>query len=283
MQTSRTDTAFQKTSDWLPLGLIALGLFLNWIKVPFGRSKSSGWVPATMCKSTFLSSLMMRVSLILVSMCALCSCGRPDHKAVNFGEPGFEIPVIVGDKTVARIFEVNGKQGLKDTVGNVLIPAKYDRIEEWAQFGLLRTDSGGHDASGYDYVAYEMGKIGLIDYKGNIFFHPQFDYLNFAWQPLGLVSKNGKYGYINTKGEIAIPLMYDSAGVFQNGFAVVRTSTGHGLINLRGELVIEPNQDHLFHGYATGFGKDTMLLIFEDYSSKMINNSGVIFDVVPGR
>lgn len=221
--------------------------------------------------------------MILVPMCALCNCATPDHKAVNFGEPGFETPVTVGDKTVARIFEENGKYGLKDTLGNVLISARYDRIEEWTQFGLLRTDSGGHDASGYDYVAYEMGKIGLIDYKGNILFHPQFDDLNFAWQPLGLVNKNGKYGYINTGGEIAIPLVYDSAGVFRNGFAVVRTPTGHGLINLKGEFVVEPNHEHLTHGYATGFGKDTMLLIFEDLRAKMINNEGVIFDVVPER
>ena len=46
----------------------------------------------------------------------------------------------------------------------------------------------------------------MIDYKGNILFRPQFDDLNFALQPRGLLSKNGKYGYINMKGEIEIPL-----------------------------------------------------------------------------
>jgi hypothetical protein len=43
-----------------------------------------------------------------------------------------------------------------------------------------------------------------IDYKGDILFHPQFDDLNFALHPRGLVSRNGKYHCINIKGEIEI-------------------------------------------------------------------------------
>lgn len=192
---------------------------------------------------------------------------------------GYERQLNTSKHLLAFIFEEGGKQGLRDTLGNIILAAKYDYIEDWVQFGVVRIDSGGEGQSEYDYTHYDMNKIGLIDYKGNTIFEPQFDELNFGGFPLAVVKKGSKYGYINPKGEYVVDLKYDSAGIFQNGFAVVELDSMKGLIDEYGEYVVEPKYDFLLHGYATGFGKDTMILIL-DSKSLMINKGGEIFEPI---
>lgn len=190
-----------------------------------------------------------------------------------------ERPVVINDKVVAKIFSDNGRQGLKDTLGNVLVPAKYDYIDDYPVFGLLQTDLGGKKIDDFDLVGYEMEKIGLIDTKGNIIAEPQYDEVNFNWFPLGLVKKNGKFGYIDRKGKIKIPIEYLHASPFQNGFAVVKTKSGYGLIDSTNSLIILPKYDSLMLGYAEGYSKDTMLLLFDDFTkSSMITSKGKIFE-----
>ena len=205
------------------------------------------------------------------------ACNRSDLPKLS--AKGYERQLIKGDQVVAWIFEEDERQGLRDTLGNIILPAKYDYIESWIQFGVVRVDSGGQDKSSYDYVHYEMNKIGLIDYKGNIIFEPQFDELVFAGYPLALVKKDNKYGYINNKGEFVIDLKFDSASVFKNGFAVVETKGKQGLINDRGDYVVQPEYDLINHNWATGFSRDTMFLRL-DRDIMMINNDGIIFEPI---
>lgn len=223
------------------------------------------------------SKLVQYISLLLVFI----SCDRTESlKFSNLSAKGYERQLNGKDRILAFIYEENGKQGLKDTLGNIILQAKYDYIEDWVQFGVVRVDSGGKDQSGFDYIHYEMNKIGLIDYKGNVLFEPQFDEVNFNGYPIALVKKNGKYGYINNKGHYEVDLIYDDAKTFQNGFAIVKTQYGYGLINSEYNFVIEPQLDTLQLWYATGFSKDTMLLVFNNMdSTKMINNNGEIFDI----
>ena len=225
---------------------------------------------------------MLALSKIIFVTLTLIQCGCTNDQNSDpaiLSAKGYERKLNTSKNLVAFIFEEHGKQGLRDTLGNVILPAKYDYIEDWVQFGVVRTDSGGEDQSEYNYIHYEMNKIGLIDYKGNIIFEPQFDELNFGGFPLAVVKKGGKYGFINSKGEYVIDIKYDSAGIFQNGFAVVEIDSKKGLINEHGEYVVEPKYDFLFHGYATGFGKDTMILVL-DRKGLMINKEGKIFEPI---
>jgi hypothetical protein len=218
----------------------------------------------------------LRSYFILLTINIVSCTGNQNSGQKKVSANGYERQLSTSKGSVAVIFEENGKQGLRDTLGNIILSAKYDYIEDWIQFGVVRTDSGGEDQSEYDYIHYEMNKIGLIDYKGNIIFEPQFDELNFGGFPLAVVRKNDKFGFINPKGEYVVELKYDSAGIFQNGFAMVELNSKKGLINERGEYVVEPKYDFLLHGYATGFGKDTMILLL-DNKGLMINKEGKIF------
>jgi len=207
----------------------------------------------------------------------VAACNRSDLPKLS--AKGYERQLVKGDQIVAWIYEKDERQGLRDTLGNIILPAKYDYIESWIQFGVIRVDSGGQDKSDYDYVHYEMNKIGLIDHKGNIIFEPQFDELVFAGYPLALVKKDNKYGYINNNGDFVIDLKFDSASVFKNGFAVVETKGKQGLINDQGDYVVKPVYNLINHNWATGFGRDTMFLRL-DSDIKMINKEGIIFEPV---
>lgn len=230
--------------------------------------------------STLFASMNYLRSYFLLIVLTLGACsGNQDSEHSKLSAKGYERQLNTNKHLVAFIFEENGKQGLRDTLGNIILPAKYDYIEDWIQFGVVRTDSGGKDQSAYDYVHYEMDKIGLIDYTGKVIFEPQFDELNFGGFPLAVVKKDDKYGYINPKGEYVVDLKYDSAGIFQNGFAVVEIDSKKGLINELGEYVVEPEYDFLLHGYTTGFGKDTMILML-DRKGLMINKEGEIFEPI---
>jgi hypothetical protein len=215
--------------------------------------------------------------ILFLSIFLVAACNRSDRP--KFSAKGYERPLYSNDQLVAWIYEEDQKQGLRDTLENIILPAKYDYIESWIQFGVIRVDSGGQDKSSYDYVHYEMNKIGLIDYKGNIIFEPQFDKLVFAGYPLALVKRDNKYGYINSKGEFVIDLKFDSASAFKNGFAVVETKGKQGLINDRGDYVVKPLYDLINHNWANGFSRDTMFLRL-DSDIMMINKEGIIFEPV---
>ncbi len=199
---------------------------------------------------------------------------------------GYDRPVISNQREiVAWVFEEDNKQGLKDTLGNVLIPPKYDYIEDWLQWGVLLTDSGGYDDSSYDYVHYQMNKIGLIDIKGNILFEPQFDLVHFGRtnsKARALVIKNDKYGYIDNKGNFIIDLKLDSASIFISGYAAIKPENKVGLIDYNGNYVVEPIYDKIQLGYATGFTKDTIYLVL-DKKVLMINHKAQIFEPIKAK
>ena len=218
----------------------------------------------------------MKWILLLICLSSLNSCNNnDDHNYVGQ-------LLSPDEKIVATIFELNGKHGLRNKNGDVILPAKYDYIEDWLRWGVTRIDSGGNDASGSDYIHYEMNKIGLVDYKGNILFEPQFDFLVFGdGTPIATVKRNGKFGFINNIGEYESDIIYEDAKLFKNGFAVVKTNKGYGLINTEMKYVIEPKYKSLELDWAKGFSRDTMYLSFNKFEFfKMINKEGEIFEVV---
>ncbi|GAB5524790.1 MAG: hypothetical protein Roseis2KO_26620 [Roseivirga sp.] len=219
-------------------------------------------------------------SLSLV-ICLLCISCETEKKTLS--AKGYVRQLSHRDSLVAFIYEDNGKQGLIATTGDTLLRAKYDFIEDYVEYGLVMTDSGGYDASGTDYIHYETNKIGLIDYKGNILFEPQFDRVVFNGYPYALVKKGDKYGFINSKGKYVVELKYNYASPFfkiGSGFAIVENEDGYGVIDSTDRFVLPPIYDSLNMWYATGYSKDTMLVIINGHdSSFFINHEGLIFDL----
>jgi len=108
--------------------------------------------------------------------------------------------------------EENGKYGLIDKTGKIIVPTEMDRSNELPDFstnGLA--------------VKKDKNENGIIS-----------------------------YGYINTNGEWAIKPQFEAASNFQdNGLATVRLENGYGVINQDGK-VLTKNEYKTIEGYKNG-------------------------------
>ena len=134
-------------------------------------------------------------------------------------------------------FELDGKYGLKDEQGRVLITPSFE--------GLGWSD-GSFSVVG-QVTGYKLGsRWGLINLKGQRVTNPDFINLTPSGGDRLVVRKKidaitTKLGCIDLQGNIKVPLKYD--GIKVNGLqAIVFTKMGnayfYGVINLDGQIII---------------------------------------------
>jgi hypothetical protein len=154
-------------------------------------------------------------------------------------------------------YQENRKYGILDSNRQILVPAIYDEISDFAE-GLARAvknDKVGFiNKSGDIIIPFEyekdtqfitgqrMTKTARYNSEGNISEEIltgriEEEGLNF-WHGLVCVVKNGKYGFINRNNEVVIPFIYDGADNFRNGVAIVMLNQKFGAIDKKGEQVI---------------------------------------------
>ena len=106
-----------------------------------------------------------------------------------------------------EVYEENGKFGVKDILGEVLVPAKFDAI-----------DFTFHDDHRDNLVAVALdGKMALVipDGKGTLFTEFEYDSIHLEGVPydvfLGfyVLKKGDKYGLADEHGHIYIPVEAD--------------------------------------------------------------------------
>jgi hypothetical protein len=133
-----------------------------------------------------------------------------------------------------EVFEENGKFGLKSSLGEILLPPKFDDF---------KTLSGRGMTKGQRLVAYLDGKCGiaLADGNGEWLVQPIYDEISFP-NSIVAVLKGDKWGVMNTSsGELIIPLELDhvyggSGFMFVNGMAYFKRDGKCGVMNDRGEF-----------------------------------------------
>lgn len=137
-----------------------------------------------------------------------------------------------------KLFEENGKVGLKNDKGEVLIPATYEALG-WSN----GTFSIHENVTGY----LLNGKWGLVNLENKKITKAEFLALLPAAAPMIKAIKKPthlaypKTGVINTKGDIVIPFAYD--GLVINGLRAIVFQKGasgfkHGLIDLENRVII---------------------------------------------
>ncbi|MCA5005080.1 WG repeat-containing protein [Sphingobacterium bovistauri] len=109
------------------------------------------------------------------------------------------------------IFTENYKNGIIDENNKVIVPAKYNSIQENSSTLFVNMDDKG---------IYSLHRIS--DGKE---LASKYDLISLSQDSdLVLVQKNNKYGYVNKDGKIVIPIQYAYATVFTAGLAVVSNS-----------------------------------------------------------
>jgi hypothetical protein len=145
------------------------------------------------------------------------------------------------------VFEENGKVGLKDHEGQVLIPAQYDAMG-WSngEFSLINNTVTGYRTNGL---------WGLVNIQNNRITKAEFEDLSPGGGSLIVARKKltgsvrVRAGCINASGKEVIPFQYD--GLRISSFrAIVYTRIGnqfkHGLIDFENKILIPVSYQNIY-------------------------------------
>ena len=135
----------------------------------------------------------------------------------------------------------NGKQGVADTLGNIKIPFKYDRIVPFSQ-----------KLHGVILPTYKNGKHGASDIDNqHLTIPPEYDRIDYL-NPLdnyGIVVKDGQTGIYDPRSDRFTPLEYDAVELlFPDEYARVAEEAGKEITIVKNNaalLLKENNQTRL--------------------------------------
>ena len=155
-----------------------------------------------------------------------------------------------GPKGELSRFVVDGKVGIKDSTGRVIVPAEYYSLKLPACEGMVAVNE------------YTTRKYGFVDLSGRVTVPCRYDAVQDFSEGLAAVSLGGKWGYVDRNGNVVIDPQFVNAYGFSQGLAGVsammvisRAGSGlykpevltslenwntHGFINGRGVQVIPP-------------------------------------------
>lgn len=112
--------------------------------------------------------------------------------------------------------------GFRDAKGKILIPAKYDKVQDFSNgMAAVATSESG------------SLKWGYIDTKGQMVIEPKFSKVPSRFDKCGLamvIDKEFNCMFINKKGEV-VSKKYKNVSPFNNGLAVMESDNGTELID----------------------------------------------------
>lgn len=130
--------------------------------------------------------------------------------------------------------KVGSKFGMIDTVGEVIVTNKYDRLVfvNWGQY----------------YRAYLDKKVGVIDYYGKEIIPPTYDFVTefkgfgmrsfYSPDMLFLIKKDKKFGVVNSKNEIVLDIIYDDL-LIEDGIVIFKKDSYYGLMDFDCKIILE--------------------------------------------
>ncbi len=150
-----------------------------------------------------------------------------------------------------KIFLVrsDGKSGVIDSVGNILVPLEMDigapRAVELNRMGeeqdrrfLIRVD----------------GLIGVIDLDEGVLLHPKYSNLGKFTGGIAQVWNGGKIGFIDSSWNEVLPPQYDRVNQAQNGLIQVYIDKKVGLLDSQYRELLPPVYDRI-ERFKNGFAK----------------------------
>lgn len=144
------------------------------------------------------------------------------------------------------VFEENGKVGLKNEQGQVLIPAQYEALG-WSDYKFSLIDK----VTGFKH----NGKWGLISLNNHRITKAEYEELLPGESSLIIARKKSPlslrlaYGCINTAGKEVIPFQYDGIKISSlRGIVISRTGNQfkYGLIDLTNKVIISISYSFIF-------------------------------------
>lgn len=120
----------------------------------------------------------------------------------------------------------NGKYGLVDTTGRVIIPFKFDHsFEVDMEHRMLR----------FGEYAKGVSREWITDFDSNIIIGP-YESIGAFQEGLAAIRKDDHTGFVDTKGKVVIPCRYDYAWGFGNGLSYAEIDKRQMLIDKKGNV-----------------------------------------------
>ena len=152
-------------------------------------------------------------------------------------EPQLDEPFYFSKKGLATV-KRDGKIGLIDTLGNWIVPAVWDDIDD---------DFNGTDST---YLVQLNSLWGMVDNRGSIVLPPEFDWFSSERRPgtLLLTKKQGKYALVNCNGQLLLPPEFDQ--IFMNypefgTYLKVLKNKYYGLVDSLGRFRLPLEYDYI--------------------------------------
>ena len=160
------------------------------------------------------------------------------------------------------------KEGMKDSKGKIIVPAKYDDVE-YVKGGIFIVEL--NDKQGlFNYYSGEMTQLiyddieelgddlflveandlhGVLDLYGKEIIRAEYDDIEYNYNNYIKVEKDDKYGLFNYEGKKLIPVKYDDIDVSGDKTIIVEKNNLRGMYNSEGKMIISAFYEDIRPGY----------------------------------
>ena len=186
------------------------------------------------------------------------------------------IEPMIGTKSV-YITSVDGKKGLVDNIGKVIIDNKYQEItsltNKYEEGFIVKNDQGKYGIINYDktialeekyddiqnvygnhmYVVKEGSTWKVVNDKQESFIENKFEEVKEINTDNFIIKTNGKYGVINTQSEEKIPAIYDDLTYAFSDYYIAKKDNKYGIITISNEEKLAFNYSYINYLSNVGF------------------------------
>lgn len=178
------------------------------------------------------------------------------------------IEPIKGTKSV-YITTSEGKKGLVDNMGKVIIEDKYQEItsltDKYENGFIVKNDQGKYGVINYDktvaleekydeiknvygnemYVVKEANTLKIVNLKGETFLENKFEEVKEINLNDIIIKVNGKYGVVNTNGEEKLQAIYDDLTYAFSDYYIAKKENKYGIVNTNNQESLEFNYSYI--------------------------------------
>ncbi len=129
------------------------------------------------------------------------------------------------------VFNDDGKFGLKDDVGNIIVEAQYKK--------LIKLGEGG-------WIFQKGSKFGLMANNGKILVEPKYNYAERILGKYAKLKKGDKIGLFDEMGFEILPVEYSSIDLLFGGMFLTCKNYKYGVVDLNGQPILDNMFDDIY-------------------------------------
>lgn len=152
----------------------------------------------------------------------------------------------------------NGKEGIINKLGEIVLPAVYNDVLRDENYGYIIVDT--------------LVNLGYVNNQGKFIVPCKYNAINGFSEGLMVVATSNKCGYVDTMGRWVLDTIYDDARSFGDGLACVKINGRCFFIDHEGKENTKLNYDEILTGFACNraFVKNNNLIELIDKNGTQI-------------